>query len=90
MWGSLLSTLAQRWDSKQNTDTVENEVRAKILLENLYVWLSAWEHKAETPKSSNILKPYLQVQSAQSVTASRERRPGCVCVYVCVRCVEDK
>lgn len=50
--------------------------------QNLCVWLSAWEHKAETPKSSNIMRPYLQVQPAEFAMESRERRPACVCVCV--------
>lgn len=74
--GCLLSTLA-------HIDTVrEKESKMVISLENLYVWLSAWEHKAETLKSSNIMRPYLQVQPAESVMESRKRRPACVCVCV--------
>lgn len=79
--------MAACFSTLAHLDTVrEKESKMVISLENLYVWLSAWEHKAETLKSSNIMRPYLQVQPAESVMESRKRRPACVCVCY----MEDK
>lgn len=82
--------LPQRWDSKHTSTLLKREKReSKIVIspENLYAWLSAWEHKAETLKSSNIMRPYLR-DAAKLNPRWRAGKGGqaCVCVHVRVLC----
>ena len=77
------SALQLRGGTANSTDK-KKESKIVISLENLNAWLSAWEGK--TLKSSNITRPYLQVQPAESDGEQGKEASVCVCVCSCVMC----